>query len=42
MSSSSFKNSVARHNYEIIDTIEARYCFNWYRNKIYKKSVKLV
>lgn len=26
----SFKNSVAKHNYDIVDTIEARYCT--YRN----------
>jgi len=32
-----FKNTVAKHNYEIIDTLETRYCFNWYRNKIHKK-----
>jgi len=30
MPSTSFKNPVARHNYEIIDTLEARNCLNWY------------
>jgi len=29
MSSKEIKNPVAKHNYEIIDTLEARYCFVW-------------
>ena len=29
MASLSFKNPVAKHNYHIIDTIEARNCSNW-------------
>ena len=30
------KNPTAYHNYEILEKIECRYCFKWYRNKIYK------
>ena len=29
MSNVNFKNPVAKHNYEIIDTLEARNRFNW-------------
>lgn len=29
MTSLNFKNSVARHNYDIVDTIESRNCANW-------------
>jgi len=32
MSSTNFKNPVAKHNYEIIDTIETRNCAYWYRD----------
>ncbi len=32
MSSTSFKNPVARHNYDIIDTIETRDSVNWNRD----------
>ena len=29
MSNVSFKNPVAKHNYDIVDTIEARNCSDW-------------
>ena len=29
MHNNTIKNPVARHNYEIIDTLEARNCPNW-------------
>ena len=34
MSATVAKNPSARHNYEILDTIEARNCLKWNRNKI--------
>ena len=30
MASLSFKNPVAKHNYDIVETLEARHYFNWY------------
>lgn len=30
MATTTFKNPVAKHNYDIVDTIEARNSFNWY------------
>lgn len=42
MSEKIVKNPTARHNYEIIETIEARNCLNRNWNKINKKSEKSI
>lgn len=42
MSEKIAKNPVARHNYEIAETLEARNCLNRNWNKVYKKPEKLI